>query len=353
MDRCSMVYSRKDCRLHVAAINRRPMGNLRARLRRSWLGANRFHLFFLMILLALFNSAAAVFGGVIILFFYLRSVFKARLPIDSGGSYTRETRTYHRAGSQELKLDIHYPKKPASLYPVVFFAHGGGWISGFRNQPNNISWCRYLASRGFAAVSIDYRYGLTSTMEDILSDYSAALDYLRDHALELRLAGDTIILMGLSAGGHLALLFSAYYTYMKKEQRTSGIRGVVAYYAPAVLEDIFSPEEKSIFARVAAMATLKGTPRTAMEAYRYYSPISWISEAMVPVVIVHGKEDTVVPFQSSVALNKKLEEAGVFHTFLVHPEGDHGFDTKRKDLKTMGILVETVRAMKGMLPHDH
>lgn len=329
------------------------MSTFLKKMRRSWFGANKIHLFLLMLFLALANLSLALIGTLMIFLLYLHTILRARLPIDPGGTFTSETRVYRRAGGNGLKIDIYYPKKAAEMYPVVFFSHGGGWISGFRNQPNNISWCRFLASKGFAAVSIDYRFGITSTMDEILSDYSAALDYIRDNSLLLHLDKGNIILMGLSAGGHLALLFSAYYTYSRNAEKTAGLRGVAAWYAPSYLEDIFSPEDKSIFARVAAAATMKGTPKTDAGIYRYYSPSSWVSERMIPTLIVHGREDSVVPFRSSENLTRLLQNTGVPCRFMVHKDGGHGFETRRKDLQTTRILTETVRWMRRLLRHEN
>ena len=323
------------------------------KIRQTWLAANKFYLIPVMGFLFIVNSALSLAGLLVILFLYLSSVARARLPIDPGGRFNRVTREYRTTGTGSLKLDVWYPARSKRPFPVVFFAHGGGWVSGFRNQPNNVSWCRFLASRGFAVVSIDYRYGLTSTMEEILSDYTAALDYIRDNARSLDLDSENIILMGLSAGGHLALLYAAYYTNRNESKKITGIRGVTAYYAPSDLRDIFSSDDKSVFARFATAATLKGTPRSSGEAYRYYSPIEWVTGNMVPVVVVHGREDTVVPFRSSTSLVRKMKSLGIHCRFLIHRNGGHGFETKRKDLRTTLILMETVKSMKEMTIHDH
>ncbi len=108
------------------------------------------------------------------------------------GEFQSYTYVYKETDNKDLKLDIWYPIRYNNNYPIVFFCHGGGWISGFRNQPNNVSWCKFLASKGFAVVSIDYRYGYKNTMEDILSDYTDALEYIKENSHLLSL--DKIIL---------------------------------------------------------------------------------------------------------------------------------------------------------------
>jgi acetyl esterase/lipase len=260
---------------------------------------------------------------------------------------------YKKASTYQLKLDIWYPNEKKDIYPVVFFAHGGGWLSGFRNQPNNVSWSKFLASKGFAVVSIDYRYGLNNMMDDILSDYSDALEFIRENAMEFKLDSDKIVLMGLSAGGHLSLLYASYYTYgLKKDEvneKMKGIKGVIAFYSPSDLKDIFEKDNKSLFARFATMTTLKGIPKEIGDVYDYYSPINWISSKMLPTFLAHGKMDDVVSFTSSIKLAKKFKEKGVPYKFFVHKKGNHTFEFILKDFQTVRILENTANFLKGLL----
>ena len=95
-----------------------------------------------------------------------------------------------------------------------------------------------------------------------MSDYTDALDFVKNNAEKLRIRNDDIVLMGLSAGGHLALLYASYNTFMNHETKMKGIKGVSVYYSPSDLRDMFGKEQKSLFARFATMATLKGMPNS-------------------------------------------------------------------------------------------
>ena len=160
---------------------------------------------------------------------------------------------------------------------------------------------------------------------------------------------NNIVLMGLSAGAHLALLYSSYNTFMEDEISMKGIQSVVAYYPPSDLKDLFTNDNKSLFARFSVRRTLKGTPTSEEEIYKNYSPISWISEKMIPTLVVHGKLDTVVPFDSSVRLIKKLKSLNVPSAFLVHSKGFHSFDTILKDYTTINIIKKTIRFIKSSI----
>jgi acetyl esterase/lipase len=103
-------------------------------------------------------------------------------------------------GDLRIPVDIHDPA------PVAVFIHGGSWREAWERdtiEPLAID----LARRGYATWNVEYRRvgpsggGWPTTCQDI----AAALDYLRklssSHALDL----DRVLVLGHSAGGHLAL----------------------------------------------------------------------------------------------------------------------------------------------------
>ncbi len=325
------------------------MDRLKEKLKRSYFFVNKIYLFFIFIFIALEDLSLGIYYFIISLIIYIWKTLRSKVPIDVEGKFNKETFVYKKTMARELKLDLWTPSKSETKYPLVFFCHGGGWISGLRNQPNNVSWCKYLASKGFAVVSIDYRYGYKNSMEDILSDYTDALNFVKRNHDKLSIDRENIVLMGLSAGGHLSLLYAAYHTNKQNKNFMEGIKGVVAYYPPTDLNHIFITDNKSIFAKFAAKTTLKGTPVEKREIYNYYSPINWISKHMVPCLIAHGKMDTVVPFKSSVDFVGKLKELNVKYLFLVHKKGGHSFDTKMKDRATINILERTVGYIKKIM----
>lgn len=326
------------------------MDKLKEKLKMSYFIANKIYLFLIFIFLAIEDFTLGFYYFLISVIIYTWKTLRSKVPIDVDREFESKTYVYKQADNKDLKLDIWYPSKNNHKHPLVFFCHGGGWISGFRNQPNNVSWCKYLASKGLAVVSIDYRYGYRNTMEDILSDYTDALDYVRDNSEKLSLDRDNIVLMGLSAGGHLSLLYSTYYTHNDNKDRMEGIKAVVAYYSPSDLNDIFVSENKSLFAKFATKQTLKGSPVPKEEIYDYYSPINWVSQNMIPTLLAHGKLDTTVPFMSSVNFAKSLKKYNIKYTFLVHRKGGHSFDTKLEDVATVNVLERTAsyirRSMK-------
>ena len=325
------------------------MDKIKEKFRKSFFIVNKLYLFLIFIVLLLEDITLGFYYFILSIIVFAWKTLTSKVPISTKKDLHRRTYTYKRTKTKDLKLDIWYPKtKNKSPYGLIYFCHGGGWISGFRNQPNNVSWCKYLAGKGFVVASIDYRYGYKNTMKDILSDYSDGLKYLKKRHKKLNIDKSNIILMGLSAGGHLSLLYSTYNTLKNKDDEPmKGIKGVVAYYSPTNLKDVFSEDNKSLFARFSTRRTMKGGPDELDKIYEYYSPINYLSESMIPTLVVHGKSDTVVPFQSSVNFVKKLHEYNVKYSFLVHKKAGHSFDTILKDYATVNILDKTVRFIRN------
>lgn len=329
------------------------MLKIKEKIKRSFFVVNKLYLFIIFIFLSIEDFTLAFIYFLISMFIFLTKSLSYKLPMDVKSNIYMETYTYKFTEERDLKLDLYFPNnKNLGKYPLVYFCHGGGWISGFRNQPNNVSWCKFLASKGFIVSSIDYRYGFSHNMDDILSDYSNGLEFLKENSDKFKIDKDNIVLMGLSAGGHLSLLYSSYYSFFKRSDKIEGIKSVIAYYSPTDLKDIFVSDNKSLFAKFAARKTLNGLPTEIQGIYDYYSPINWVSNRMMPTLLVHGKLDNVVPFSSTIKFKKVLEKFNIPSALYVHRTAGHSFDTRLKDLTTIDILEKTLRFIKRSITGD-
>uniref|UniRef100_A0A7C4RX75 Alpha/beta hydrolase n=1 Tax=Fervidobacterium thailandense TaxID=1008305 RepID=A0A7C4RX75_9BACT len=254
----------------------------------------------------------------------IRKTVFGKLPTDPGFKRFARLESYEYIPGRFI--DIYYPAEYKQAQKVIMFAHGGGWISGYKKQPNNMSWYRFLTSRGFIVATIQYSRGYKAGIEILISELEKAILFLNQ---KFRIK---ISLMGLSAGGHLALL-----TASRKYQL---VGKVVSYYAPADLLDIW--EAPSIFARIATLATLKRLPDKDRAIYEKYSPVNNVHDNFPPTLLVHGLKDDVVPYVSSVKMFKKLRETRVPARLLLHPLGGHGFEFVQKDPRTVEILIKTI-----------
>ena len=111
-----------------------------------------------------------------------------------------------------LEMDIYTPEGDGTgKRPLLLMMHGGSFFVGHKAEPGQAGWCRYFASLGYVAVSIDYRLGYHARKSEFreaeyraLEDADAALDYLLKRE-DLRIDPDCIFVAGTSAGAITAL----------------------------------------------------------------------------------------------------------------------------------------------------
>lgn len=110
-------------------------------------------------------------------------------------------------------LNVWAPAQAQGL-PVVFFIHGGAWMSG----GGSLDWYdgTRLAAQGVIVVNVNYRLGALGHLGDAqadalplpAADLVLALQWVKDHIRAFGGEPDKITLMGQSAGGWYAHLLS-------------------------------------------------------------------------------------------------------------------------------------------------
>lgn len=136
------------------------------------------------------------------------------------------TREFAYGADPKQRLDL---VKPAgvSRAPVLLFVHGGGWSIGDKTHaaPDKAKWAN---AKGWAFASANYRLVPQATVEQQAADVAAAIAWLRANAAKEGLDADRVVLMGHSAGAHLAALVGTDPQYLKAAGVPMGaIKGVV------------------------------------------------------------------------------------------------------------------------------
>lgn len=208
---------------------------------------------------------------------------------------------YASRGGRELRLDLYRPRPGKGPFPAVVYIHGGGWRSGSRRQLRR--YAIHMAAAGFVGAAIEYRLSGEAKYPAAVDDARAAVAWLRENAASYDVDPHRIGVVGQSAGGHLAALLGV------------GVDAESPVQAVAVLNAVL---DLPAAARANPLAT--GTAITSFLGYAYTerpelwsqaSPLSHVSCRSSPMLLLHGTDDTVVPFAQSVAMSAALERAGV------------------------------------------
>lgn len=241
---------------------------------------------------------------------------------------------YKTVGDTKLKLHIFGETDPAKPKPAIVFFFGGGWTSGTPAQFENQA--RHFAKRGMIAITADYRVKSRQNAKpvDCVSDAKSAVAWVRINAARLGIDPQKIAAAGGSAGGHIAACTGTVSGFGSDERPNA----MILFNPACTLAPIEGWEPKGFGARVSA--TRLGAEPAAI------SPSHHIGPHTPPTLILHGKNDTTVPYASVEAFEKQMQKAKR-PCKLVGYEGEgHGFFNRGKAYSA--TLAEADRFLVGL-----
>lgn len=77
--------------------------------------------------------------------------------IKYGEGLTHQTVNSSSYSIKDLKLDVYRPANNTKRKPAIVLIHGGGFVGGDKTDQNIVNLANYFASRGWVALSINYR----------------------------------------------------------------------------------------------------------------------------------------------------------------------------------------------------
>ena len=199
-------------------------------------------------------------------------------------SFAQDMQTYQYAerDTLQLYLDFYTPQTVHDSTICVVYVFGGGFIGGHRDGKFEKAYFKQLVDEGFQVAAIDYRLGLkgvknlsifhSEPLENAINmateDAISAIAFLLEHAKELKINKDYVMMIGSSAGAITSLQTDYVLCngtlnsdILPKDFRLAG----VVSYAGA----IFSHEGKV--------------------KYRNHNP--------APTMMYHGMADRLVPYK--------------------------------------------------------
>jgi acetyl esterase/lipase len=206
------------------------------------------------------------------------------------GAYQRIADVAYGSDHRET-LDIYLPKKRLPKAVVIFW-YGGSWQTGKKEQYRFVG--AALAERGILTVIPDYRLYPTVKFPQLMDDGVSAVTWVHDHIREYGADPDHIVLMGHSAGAHMAAMLALNPQYLKKaHESVVGLIGLSGPYALDPNDDI--------------LRTIFSAPSTPAD----WQPVRFVSASSPPTLLLHGLDDTVVSPDHTRELQSALEAHGV------------------------------------------
>jgi acetyl esterase/lipase len=223
--------------------------------------------------------------------------------------------------SDTQKMDIYLPDNGDGPFPVILHLHGGGFAIGDKRDIHILPFFKGL-DRGYAIVSINYRLSGEAIFPAGIQDVKAAIRWLRANCSQYHLDGNKIAAWGGSSGGNFAAMICLTDHVIEFDDPKLGnpeyscnVQAAVDWFGPTdfskmdeqLKENGFgisdhgqqhSPESRYLGAK------LSDVPLKVELA----NPMTYIHEHMPPILIQHGRLDTMVPVQQSLIFAEKLEK---------------------------------------------
>ncbi len=229
---------------------------------------------------------------------------------------------YKSVGDANLRLHVYGDvRKSATPSPAIVFFFGGGWTIG--SVLHFVSQAKHFAQRGMVAIVADYRVFTrhNSTAFQSMADAKSALRWVRGHAKELGVDPNRIVAAGGSSGGHIALSTAVFDTFDEagEDNSLSSKPNALLLFNPGV-DTTDTPTHVTsddLKARFGSRA-------------REGSPIHHLKEGLPPTLILHGRNDRLVPYADVDRFCRESERLGNRCQLVGYEGAGHAFFNQEK-----------------------
>jgi len=235
---------------------------------------------------------------------------------------SKESATYLNVGfgsNEQQKMDIFLPAgRMVSTTKTVVVIHGGSWTSGDKSEMTAVVDSMKKRLPDYAFINLNYRLAANNTVNVFPAqenDVKTAIEFYLSKSSSYEISKN-IIVLGASAGAHLALLHSY------KNDPDKHVKAVVDLFGPT---DLVAEWNEGLLQQLALMAATGKTYSQDPAIYTQSSPVTFVSAQSPPTIALQGGLDFVVtPAQTNILI-AKLNSAGVPNELVFYPNEGHGF----------------------------
>lgn len=214
-------------------------------------------------------------------------------------------------------FDIYLPANRSLDTKTLILVHGGGWTSG--DKDDMLAFVTIINEElpDLAVININYRLA-----DQVNQPYPMQIDDITTIVNQLKANKDYYIMsqdfgfVGISAGAHLALLWSYAFDTQDNIKMVCSIVGPTNFTDPAYLNTT-SPD-------IQELIELYGI-NPATEFLEEISPYHQVTNQAPPTILFYGGQDPLVPTTQGTAMQERLLELSVIHEFTLYQNEGHGW----------------------------
>lgn len=218
---------------------------------------------------------------------------------------------------KDQKFDIYLPANRSTATKTMILVHGGGWSGRDKADMNDIKDIFLQDLPDIAIVNINYRLADANNKPYPMQidDITAVIKHFNDNH-DYYVMSDDYGLIGVSAGAHLAMLWS--YAF----DTNNNIKLVGSMVGPTNLTDPFYMDTNDPI--IGSLIDLYGTDATT-EFLKEVSPYYQVTATAPPTILFYGGQDPLVPTSQGTAMRERLQQLGVSHEFTLYENAGHGW----------------------------
>lgn len=255
------------------------------------------------------------------LFISFYSCSDDEISIDTNTQVQSELKNVSYGSDVDHVYDIYLPARRTKTTTKTFvLLHGGGWISGDKNDINELYSMIKSNFPEHAIVNMNYRLaGIGKPPFPMQTDdIQKVLDHLKEKS-EVYQINQKYAFIGTSAGGHLSML------YAYKHDQNSLVEMVCSIVGPTNFTDANYIENPEYSDFLTAIQFLTGQSVTLNPSYyEDLSPLHVVIASAPPTILFYGGLDELVPTSQGIDLNNKLNELNIIHEFTLYEHEGHG-----------------------------
>lgn len=223
------------------------------------------------------------------------------------------------------KLDVHLPtalQGSGQAKPAIVWIHGGGFISGSKNQIAN--YMKIVASSGYPVIGVDYTLAPSASHPKPTQQVNTALAFIKANAGKFNIDPDRIFLAGDSAGSHIAAQLAIAISepaFARSIEVTpaiprSALRGLILHCGIYDPDSMTAEGPMAGFLTTVAWSYLGTKDQSALPPQ--FSIVKNMTEKMPPLFVTAGNADPLLPH--SKILVETARKLGVAVDALFFPD---------------------------------
>jgi acetyl esterase/lipase len=215
------------------------------------------------------------------------------------------------------------------VLPAIVILHGGAWVRGSRDDvsPLTAAWL----SRGWAVVLPHYRLGPAASPLETAGDVMCALQWIRQRAKFYHLDTGRVVVAGVSAGAHLAMLAATGASRATGDCRASDVEpvqvsAVVDWFGPADLDSL----DNEVVGRSLLRRWMGLDTSVSLPVRRQLSALASMRSRPPPLlIVVHADGDSIISFRHAEWIAESARLGGAHVERITLHDQSHGLDRMR------------------------